>query len=453
MTTHRRHVLERSRRCAETFARVGDRVEREWARFDYDDAVLPQLAADALAQLAPHRSTNGDDIVAWALSQNQLGAQPNASSAFGQPPITVYAGRRFYIETLHWFDGTTSIHQHSFAGAFSVLEGGSVHTTYAFDAAQPFSPRLRLGDLRFQQSDLLAPGDVHPIHPGPAFIHALFHMESPSVSIVIRNTSASEPGIQYSYLPPYVAYDPFDRAVWGKRAETYLRGLIAKQSDDLDDFIALAFDHLDTLWAFRLYEQLFRRDLATSVGVPEPYAERVRTLVTAAAARKFGVYFPALAATVKLGEARDELIRMRRNITGADERFFLALMLNVPSRARMLALVAQRFPGQRPEATIEHCMTALLSDRRTVGIAFEEDAMELVRSILLGESLAQTLRRLEDRHGRLDDGEIAAVTAALARLRTSPLLRSFADVDDAEPLAALCAAAPSSGELARASLG
>ena len=100
MTTHRGHLLDRSRRCAETFARIGDRIEREWARFDYDDAVLPQLAADTLAECAPQRSTNGDDIVAWALSQHQLGAQPNAGSAFGQPPITVYSGRRFYIETL-----------------------------------------------------------------------------------------------------------------------------------------------------------------------------------------------------------------------------------------------------------------------------------------------------------------------------------------------------------------
>jgi hypothetical protein len=439
MTTHRGHLLDRSKRCAETFARVGDRVEREWARFDYDDAVLPQLAADALAECAPHRSTNGDDIVAWALSQTQFGAQPNAGSAFGQPPITVYSGRRFYIETLHWFDGTTSIHQHSFAGAFCVLEGGSVHTTYAFDAAKPFSPRLRLGDLRFQQSDLLTPGDAHPIHPGAALIHALFHMESPSVSVVIRNTSGSEPGIQYSYLPPYVAYDPFDRAVWGKRAETYLRGLIAKQAEDLDDFVALAFEHLDMLWAFRLYEQLCRRDLATAVGVAEPYAEHVRTVVAAAAAQKFGAYFPALAATVKLGEARDELIRLRKNITGADERFFLALMLNVPSRARLLALVAQRFPGLRAEAKIEQCMMALLNDHRTIGIAFEQDALELARGILRGESLAQTVRRLEGRHGALDAGEIATVAAALARLRTSPLLRPFAGVEDVEPLASLCA--------------
>jgi hypothetical protein len=34
------------------------------------------------------------------------------------------------IEALFWVDGTTSIHQHSFSGAFQVLAGKSIHSRY-----------------------------------------------------------------------------------------------------------------------------------------------------------------------------------------------------------------------------------------------------------------------------------------------------------------------------------
>ena len=42
---------------------------------------------------------------------------------------------------------------------------------------------------------------------------------------------------------------------------------------------------------------------------------------------------------------RDGLAELRRSITDAEHRFFLALLLNVPTRPAILSLVAQRFPG------------------------------------------------------------------------------------------------------------
>ena len=42
---------------------------------------------------------------------------------------------------------------------------------------------------------------------------------------------------------------------------------------------------------------------------------------------------------------RDGLVELRRSVTEAEHRFFLALLLNVPARRDILSLVAQRFPG------------------------------------------------------------------------------------------------------------
>ncbi|MFN2514442.1 MAG: hypothetical protein ABR568_23900, partial [Pyrinomonadaceae bacterium] len=51
--------------------------------------------------------------------------QYDVEGRFGNPPITLFAGPRFHIDVYYWLDGTTSIHQHSFTGAFQVLLGSS----------------------------------------------------------------------------------------------------------------------------------------------------------------------------------------------------------------------------------------------------------------------------------------------------------------------------------------
>ena len=42
---------------------------------------------------------------------------------------------------------------------------------------------------------------------------------------------------------------------------------------------------------------------------------------------------------------RDGLVELRRSVTEVEQRFFLALLLNVPARDDILSLVEQRFPG------------------------------------------------------------------------------------------------------------
>src|SRR5262249_49930783 len=69
--------------------------------------------------------------------------------------------------------------------------------------------RLLLGDVRLKRVELLTRGAIRPILSGNRFIHALFHLDRPSVTIVVRTHTDRLEDPQFSYMKPNVAFDPF----------------------------------------------------------------------------------------------------------------------------------------------------------------------------------------------------------------------------------------------------
>jgi hypothetical protein len=59
---------------------------------------------------------------------------------------------------------------------------------------------------RFEQ---LTKGDIRTIEAGGRFIHSLFHLEHPSISLVVRTHLEPDRCPQLSYRPPFIAIDPF----------------------------------------------------------------------------------------------------------------------------------------------------------------------------------------------------------------------------------------------------
>jgi hypothetical protein len=68
--------------------------------------------------------------------------------------------------------------------------------------------------------------------------------------------------------------------------------------------------------------------------------------------KRHGVLAAGVAATLEEIVRRDVIAGMRNTIAEPEHRFFLALLLNVPTRADLLALVAQRFPEEAPLETV-----------------------------------------------------------------------------------------------------
>src|SRR5262249_25124801 len=148
------------------------------------------------------------DVIRAALS-GQLPHQTDPAALLGQPPVTLFRARRFYVDALFWVDGTTTIHDQAFAGSFQLLSGASIEATFTFAPSRDVDGHLRVGELNAIRSTLVHPGDVSLIPPGPSYIHSLFHLVRPSLSLVVRTFSDASMGVQRAYSPAGLGWNPF----------------------------------------------------------------------------------------------------------------------------------------------------------------------------------------------------------------------------------------------------
>jgi hypothetical protein len=448
MNTDLEQMREGRRRVESYFRRIGDLVEDQWNAVNYEDLLFPKIAETALREDPPHARVKPMDVLHWSLTSRSLGVQPNADAVFGQPPITVYAGRRFYIEVLFWFDGTTSIHQHTFDGAFAVLAGGSIHSTYEFRHAGRTSSRLIVGDVAHLNSERLSPGSIHAIESGPGFIHALFHTDRPSVSVVVRTLDAAGSGPQYNYLPPYVGVDQFDKHIWNRRAVEYALAALSMSAPESPDLFRQAIRYCDDLGAVNLLRAVLgRAGVEARLEMDEPSDDRtdqddeglvlrVRDAAVDEATKKFGPYSEAILLSLQEEQRTAELIVARQKIHDPHHRYFLALLMNVPRRARLLELVREVYPDSDP---VDRCCSWLHQltggDSPLLGYAIGEDAISMVDGLLRDWTMDRIAAKLSSRTKRaLSDDEMRELQTAAASIREIPIIRPLFAEGGASPI-------------------
>src|SRR6185295_4583768 len=244
---------------------------------------------------------------------------------------------RFFIELLFWHTGATGIHQHAFSGAFRVLAGSSLHTIYDFTPSLVLDRSLELGDLAVRTIEVLGTGAVRAIHAGRALIHSAFHLDNPSVTLIVR--THADDSAELEYKPPGLALDPAARAPRTTKL-LHLMGLLARQpGDGYRRCVTRALADCDAYTGVVL---LLR---ARSQTGPETFA---------ALRDGFARRFPALAAPVTAVADEDirrfALTTARERITDAEHRFFLALVMNLSSRAPILDAIVQRYPERDPRS-------------------------------------------------------------------------------------------------------
>src|SRR5205814_7981727 len=131
----------------EEFQELGAQVEALWRAENYNEKVFPEIAAHALVEADLPARVDPWEIIRWVHTAESLPQQYDVEGRFGNPPITLFAGPRFYIDVYYWLDGTTSIHQHSFTGAFQVLLGSSIHSRYSFREDKIINEHFSAGEL------------------------------------------------------------------------------------------------------------------------------------------------------------------------------------------------------------------------------------------------------------------------------------------------------------------
>src|SRR6266481_8267228 len=148
------------------FEELGVLVESRWRAQNYNEDLFPEIASQTLAESDLTGQVDPWEIIRWVHTTAELPRQQDRKANFGDPPITLFAGPRFYVDVYFWLDGTTSIHQHAFTGAFQVLLGSSIHSRYSFSETKIISEHFSVGELHLEDVQLLQKNDVRLIKPG-----------------------------------------------------------------------------------------------------------------------------------------------------------------------------------------------------------------------------------------------------------------------------------------------
>lgn len=391
------------------FEELGALIERRWRGQNYVESAFPEIAAHSLSESNLCDHVDPWEIIRWVHSAATLPVQMDLQAKFGNPPLTLYVGPRFYIDIYYWLDGTTTIHQHAFSGAFQVLHGSSVHAGYRFEVEREINPHLLTGTLSFRDVSLLARGDIREIHPGPEFIHSLFHLERPSVTITIRTYNAPNFARQYSYLKPNLAINPFfTDASLVRRVQT-VSLLLRMKHPEADQFIGELVESSDfhTVYAGlrEAFDFLCHRQLEEIVGVTRSH-DRFEALLDRAR-RQHGELVDLLEPVFEEEWRQAEIIRRRAEVKNENHRFLMALLLNVPERARMLELVKERFSDADPIDLIVSWVREL-SATRTFGSKeanvlgsqeFDSGHLFVLKGLLQGQTVEEIKARAAEEPG------------------------------------------------------
>jgi hypothetical protein len=230
------------------------------------------------------------------------------------------------------------------------MHGSSIHAHYKFEKARPVTPHMSVGNVRMTRIEILETGRTVAIASGHQTIHSLFHLDSPSITVVVRTQHDPGTGPQFNYLPPHMAIDPLHSDLLTMR-RTQLLDVLEQTEDpgyaelvmemlaDLDferGFYILqnCMGHLQQLDAWDAAMKLFKK--------------------------KHGTLAAGVAATLHEEIRRDIIKSLRSSITNPEHRFFLALLMNAPTRADLLALIAQRFGKQSPVDIVLRWMEELM---------------------------------------------------------------------------------------------
>ena len=386
------------------FQRLGARVDQAWLLSSYDERVFPEIATRLLEEQLPAPGTAVDEIVSWVFEASHAWPQaPWNTAAIGQPSVVVYATDRFFIEALFWFDATTSMHQHAFSGAFSLLQGSSVHSEWSFNESRRINGGMRLGELTLRSVEILGVGAVRPIRAGDAYIHQLFHLDTPSVTIVVRTRREEEHSPQLRYYLPGLALDPQSDDVLITRRLALLDGMLRSPMGDVVEHASRLITRGDLRTVYLVLQHLARR------GIDSARFTTLRTLAEQCHGEVIDVFVRA----IDVDSREDYVISRRAVFRDAEHRFFLALLLLIPDRAGILALVHKRFPDRSPVASIVRWM-AEMSGVERIGLDFNDVNAALFHGLLLGLDEHRALEMLEETY---DPQEVRAQRDAILEQR------------------------------------
>lgn len=420
----------------EEFENLGAIIESRWKAVNYSEEAFPEVAATALSEATLTTRVDPWEIIRWVHTATTIPEQHDVEGRFGDPPITLFSGARFYIDIYFWLDGTTTIHQHSFTGAFQVLLGSSIHSRYSFQEDQVINEHFSVGKLSLEEVQLLKVNDVRTIRAGRNFIHSLFHLDRPSATITVRTDHTPSAAVQYDYRKPHIALNPFFRnPLLSKKLQTValLLGMKHKKADAMISELICASDFHTAYFVLQeTYQRLQSNEMDELFGLSLG-KERFEAILDKCRGTH-GELTELVLPVLEEQERQLSIIRRRGTITSDEHRFFLALLLNIQSRSKILQLVKQRYPDQDPIETIldwveELGRTRVLGSKETNALGlpeFDDSYVFLIECLLHGRNAEEIKQRATAEYPANDAAELMTRVPALTEtLSQSALFKSL----------------------------
>lgn len=215
-----------------------------------------------------------------------------------------------------------------------------------------------------------------------------------------------------------------------KQAVELLLGVAHPESDSLiGDFVRSSDFQTTFLLLEKAYDHLCGKDLLRGQD-PLKNSRRFQALIEKARERH-GVLVDLLVPVYQEQQRQMEIVKRRANVKSNDQRFFLALLLNVPHRKLLLDLVKQRFPDRDPIHVMLDRVSELSSmpgpaESNILGINdFDDDYLFVYRCLLQDLTVQQIKENLKQEYQPEDATRIESRFDSLCGvLRNSNLLRT-----------------------------
>lgn len=201
---------------------LGREIEGNYSKANFDESQFGYIAHETVRKFHDLDGLNVAELVQLLEHEIRWG-NVGVASAFSNFEIVPFRSRHFYLQILVWTNATTSIHQHSFSGAFRVLTGSSIHGMYSFERETVVNSRFHIGRVSVAKVDALGVGETTIISCGASFIHSVFHSEFPSVTLLARTYHEPWASPQFMYRPPFFAFDPFQLNTWAENVKKCVR--------------------------------------------------------------------------------------------------------------------------------------------------------------------------------------------------------------------------------------
>jgi len=385
-------------------SRIVEQVDRRWAEAGQRLDGFPELAAQALEDHEPPDLTE----LAEALSRGlTLPRQRRLDQSFGQPALTLHHGERFVVEALCWHTGSPAIHQHSFCGAFRVMTGRSVHGRYRFTERERVAPGVAVGDLELVATEVLDRTSVTRIPAGASLIHSAFHLDNPSMTVIVRTHDSGDP--EYTYLPPGVAYEPAARSETLHKRLQLLDTLNAAGHPSYGECVELA---LHTTDVYEGMEVLLR---VHNHGLPPTVLDDV----TGRYVQRHGPSVRPLVDAVREQQRRSQLLALRATVRDPDVRYVLACLLNAFDRASFAGQLGIGSLGADAADAMAACL------RQVLGMTVDAEPVLGVASMAMLEGLGADAFRgwvAEQAGAALGEEQGELLENLYRQLRDNPLL-------------------------------